>query len=204
MTRGHKPTVTLALASPCYIQERKVSACARCKGDHQGDLSTATPSPLRLQLRDALSAPTPATRRAQDLQDRPLHSDTRIRERPGSIVVTTVGSTNHKRPSENRKKCHAQELAPRKAAGRPERQRPRLRNRLLQRRGTPSQSSHPPTRADRPRLTRRSRTLQSMLERLVQLQTSPPPRCLHHLREPLGRREPGGGHPGRAEHPPSQ
>ena len=64
----------------------------------------------------------------QDLRDRPIHFETRIRERPGSIVVTTVGSTNHKPPSEKRKKCHAQELASRRAAARPARRRPRPRN----------------------------------------------------------------------------
>ena len=86
-----------------------------------------------------------------------------------------------------KKNATLKELAPKRAAARPARQRPRPSSRLLQRRGTPSRPPHPPTRADPPRLTRRSRTLQVMLERSVQHQTSPPPRCLHHLREQLGR-----------------
>ena len=47
-------------------------------------------------------------------------------------------------------------------------------------------------------------TLQVMLERLVQHRTSPPPRRLHHLRVQLGIVRACGGHPRRAEHPPSQ
>ena len=60
---------------------RKVSACARCKGNRQHS--------------DALSAPTPAMRRVQDLRGRPLHFDTRIRERPGSkkTIITIITTT---------------------------------------------------------------------------------------------------------------
>ena len=77
-------------------------------------LRSATPFPLR----DALSTPSPLRRQLRDeykTSGTVLSTSTRIRERPGSIVVTTVGSTNHKPPSETRKKCHPQELAPRRS-----------------------------------------------------------------------------------------
>ena len=90
-------------------------------------------------------------------------------------------------PSEKKKTCNAQDLAPRRAAGRPARHRSHPRSRLLHRRATPLRPVHPPTRADRPRPTRSSRTLQMTLERLVRDLPSLPARRLHHLREPLGR-----------------
>ena len=92
---GHKPTFTLALAlaSPCYIlryKKERLSACVRCEDDRQGtsaprrplrfNFSSATPSPLRLPLRDeyqtsgtALSTSTPGPRERLGSIDRLIH-----------------------------------------------------------------------------------------------------------------------------------